>query len=63
MIKDQKANGNIIGVYVIGGIGNDNINNLPKIGTTKKPNFFRRFFTWLFLGWKWVSVENLKNNN
>lgn len=56
MITDQKLNAKYVGVYIIG----DKINTSVKIATTYKPNKFRRFCTWLFLGWLWISIEKLK---
>jgi hypothetical protein len=55
MITDQKVNKGFKGVYLIDG----SING-TQMGTTNKPNFFRRFFTWLFLGWKWISLKKMK---
>jgi len=55
MITDQKVNKNIVGVYLIDGKLNG-----TQLGTTKKPNFFRKIFIFLFLGWKWVSLKKLK---
>lgn len=57
MITDQKVNKTYIGVYVL----DSDKNNSVKIAVTHKPNLFRRFFTWMFLGWKWISIEELKN--
>lgn len=57
MITDQKVNKSIIGAYLIDG-SFDGV----QLATTKKPNFFRRFFIRLFLGWKWVSLKKLKKN-
>jgi hypothetical protein len=55
MITDQKSNGKIVGVYVIG----DLIDG-TQIGVPYKPNALRKFFTWLFMGWKWYSIPKLK---
>lgn len=55
MIVDQKLNKKIEGIYLI-----DGVKNGVQIATSSKPNLFRRFFSWLFLGWKWVSVKELK---
>lgn len=58
MITDQKNNGTIKGVYIIG--------NTKEIGTTitlatnAKPNWFRRFCTWLFIGWTWMPIAKAK---
>ena len=55
MIVDQKVNKKIEGVYLIDG----DINGV-QVATSSKPNMFRRFFTWLFLGWKWIDVKKIK---
>ena len=55
MIVDQKLNKKIVGVYLV-----DGIKDGVQIATSKKPNIIRRFFTNLFLGWKWVTVKELK---
>lgn len=55
MIVDQKLNKKIEGVYLI-----DNDINGVQIATSSKPNALRKFFMWLFLGWKWISVKQLK---
>lgn len=55
MITDQKVNKKFIGAYLI-----DNSINGTQLGTTKKPNFFRRIFIYIFLGWKWKSIKKLK---
>lgn len=54
MITDQKSNSKILGVYVIGGITG------IQLGVSIKPNWFRRFCTWAFLGWSWIPIEKLK---
>ncbi|MFW6246939.1 MAG: hypothetical protein ACOC22_02055 [bacterium] len=55
MIVDQRLKKKIEGVYFIDGISNG-----VQIATSIKPNIFRRFFTWLFLGWKWKSIKDIK---
>lgn len=55
MITDQKVKKGFKGIYLIDG----SIDG-TQMATTKKPNFFRRFFTLLFLGWKWISLKKLK---
>ena len=55
MITDQKVKKGFKGIYLI-----DSSIDGTQMATTKKPNFFRRFFTYLFLGWKWVSLKKLK---
>lgn len=56
MIVDQKLNKPFVGVYLIDG-GKDG----TQLATTSKPNWFRRFFTRLFLGWKWINIKKLKS--
>lgn len=55
MIVDQKVNKQFRGVYLIDG----KIDG-TQLGTTSKPNGFRRAMTRLFLGWKWISIKKLK---
>jgi hypothetical protein len=56
MIVDQKLKKKIEGVYLVDGVFDG-----AQIATSSKPNVFRRFFTWLFLGWKWKSIKEIKN--
>jgi hypothetical protein len=51
MIVDQKLNRQFVGVYLVEG---------TQLATTIKPNWFRRIATRLFIGWKWVSIKQLK---
>jgi hypothetical protein len=55
MIVDQKLNRQFAGVYLI-----DGDKEGTQLATSSKPNGFRRFFTRLFLGWKWISIQKLK---
>jgi hypothetical protein len=55
MIVDQKLNKKIEGVYLL-----DNDIYGTQIATSSKPNVFRKFFLKFFLGWKWISVKELK---
>ncbi|MFW6242695.1 MAG: hypothetical protein ACOC2W_00890 [bacterium] len=55
MIVDQKLKKSFVGVYLI-----DNDINGVQLATTKKPSKLNRFFAKLLLGWKWVSVSELK---
>ena len=55
MIVDQKLNKSLLGVYFI-----DGDKEGAQLATTSKPNWFRRTCAKLFLGWKWVSVKQLK---
>ncbi len=55
MIVDQKLNKQFVGVYLIDG----SIDG-TQLATTVRPNWFRRLATKMFLGWKWVSIPQLK---
>lgn len=55
MIVDQKLNKGFAGVYLIDGELDG-----TQLATTVKPNGFRRLMTRLFIGWKWISVQQLK---
>lgn len=55
MIVDQKINKQFVGVYLVDG----NIDG-TQLATTIKPNWFRRYLTQLVLGWKWISIKELK---
>lgn len=55
MIVDQKLIKQIAGIYLI-----DNNLDGTQLATTMKPNLFRRIFIWLFIGWKWISIKELK---
>ena len=58
MITDQKNNGTIKGVYIIGNIKEPN--GIIAFATNSKPNWFRRFCTWLFIGWTWMPIAEAK---
>ena len=55
MIVDQKISRNIVGAYLLDG----DING-AKLGLSVKPNKLRILFIKLFLGWKWVTIDELK---
>lgn len=55
MIVDQKVNKQYAGVYLLDGT----IDGV-QLGTIKKKNAFRRITTRLFLGWRWISIKELK---
>ena len=55
MIVDQKLNKQFAGVYLIDGVIDG-----TQLATTVKPNWFRILTTKWFLGWKWISVTELK---
>lgn len=55
MIVDQKINKQFVGVYLIDG----EIDG-TQLATTVKPNWFRILMTKWFLGWKWISIKELK---
>jgi len=56
MITDQKVNAKYVGAYIIG----DTFETSVQFATTHKPNWFRRFCMWAFLGWGWKSIEEIK---
>lgn len=56
MITDQKVNAKYVGVYLIG----DTFETSIQIATTSKPNWFRKFCMWAFLGWGWMSISEIK---
>ena len=56
MIKDQQLKRGFAGVYLLEGDSTG-----TQLGLTKTPTKFQRFCAKLFLGWKWVSIEELKN--
>ena len=58
MIVDRSTNKPTIGAYLIEGIHNG-----TQFGLIKKPNWFRILCARLFLGWKWVSISQLKKLN
>lgn len=47
MIADQKCNKKIVGFYLLDGDSDG-----AKLATSSKPNWFRKFCMWMFLGWK-----------
>ena len=55
MIVDQKLNKQFVGVYLIDGTFDG-----TQLATTAKPNWFRRTMTRLFVGWRWISIKELK---
>ena len=55
MIVDQKLNKKFAGVYLIDGDVTG-----TQLGTTSRPNGFRRLMTRLLIGWKWISIKKLK---
>ena len=55
MIVDQKLNKQFVGVYLI-----DGDKEGTQLATTSKPNLLRRIFLWAFIGWKWISIKELK---
>ena len=56
MIVDQKLNKQFVGVYLIDGAIDG-----TQLATTVKPNWFRILTTNWFLGWKWISIKDLKS--
>lgn len=55
MIVDQKLNKQFVGVYLIDG----DIAG-TQLATTSKPSAFRIFMTKWLIGWKWISIKELK---
>lgn len=56
MITDQKANVKYVGAYIIG----DSFETSIQLATAHKPNWFRRFSLWAFLGWSWMPIEKIR---
>jgi hypothetical protein len=57
MIKDQKLNKSLSGVYLLDGTLDG-----TQLGVNRTPTKFQRFCMKLFLGWKWASVKEMKRN-
>lgn len=55
MIVDQKVNKQFLGVYLI-----DGYKEGTQIATSIKPNWFKRLMSSWLLGWKWISIKELK---
>jgi len=55
MIVDQKLLKQIVGVYLI-----DSDIDGTQLATSRKPNFFQVFMMRILLGWKWLSIIDLK---
>jgi len=56
MITDNKVNAKYVGAYMIGNTYDTSV----QLATTFKPNWFRRFCTWLVLGWTWRSIDEIR---
>lgn len=56
MIVDQKINKQFVGVYLIDG----DIEG-TQLATTSKPSAFKIFMTKWLIGWKWISIKELKS--
>lgn len=56
MIVDQKINKQFVGVYLIDG----NIDGI-QLATTTEPSWLKKKLTNLILGWKWISIKDLKS--
>jgi len=56
MIVDQKLNKQFVGVYLIDGEVDG-----TQLATTVKPSWFKILMTKWFLGWKLVSIKELKS--
>ena len=57
MIVDQKINKQFVGVYLIDGTITG-----TQLATTIKPSWFRILMTRWLIGWKWVTIKELKTN-
>ena len=55
MIVDQKINKQFVGVYLI-----DNDIDGTQLATTCKPSLFKIKMTKWLIGWKWISIKELK---
>jgi hypothetical protein len=55
MIVDQKLNKRFVGVYLIDGCLDG-----TQMAMTTKPSWFKRIMTRWLIGWKWISIEKLK---
>ena len=55
MIVDQKVNKGFVGVYLIDGTFDG-----AQLATTEEPTKFKKRMVKWFLGWKWVSIKELK---
>jgi len=56
MAISRKINKQFVGVYLIDGNSEG-----TQLATTTKPNWFRRLITNYILGWKWISIKELKS--
>lgn len=56
MIVDQKINKQFVGVYLIDG----DIEG-TQLATTTKPSAFKIFMTRWLIGWRWISIKELKS--
>lgn len=52
----NKASKKYVGIYLVDGTVDG-----TQILTTTKPSWFRRMFVRVFLGWKWMTINNFKN--
>ena len=57
MIIDQKVKGKIIGVYLIDGYVDGG-----QLATLREPTPFQKWVVEKILGWVWVSILTLKEN-
>jgi hypothetical protein len=55
MIVDQKLNKRFVGMYLIDGCLDG-----TQMAVTTKPSWFKRTMTRWLIGWKWISIEKLK---
>jgi hypothetical protein len=55
MIVDQKLNKLFVGVYLIDGCVDG-----TQLATTIKPTWFKKTMTRWLLGWKWITITELR---
>jgi len=55
MIVDQRINKQFAGIYLIDG----NIDG-TQLATTVEPNWLRKLMINWLLGWKWISIKNIR---
>jgi len=55
MIVDQKLNKQFVGIYLIDGCVDG-----TQLATTARPSWFKKTMTRWFMGWKWITITELK---
>ena len=56
MIVDTKLNKQFVGVYLI-----DGTKDGTQLATTTEPSWFKKLMTQWLMGWKWISIKELKS--